>query len=57
MKNYFCPIPKNIHYVKPCLVCEVSFTEWTKEGKLRHPRFKGLRNDKKAKSVQREEKK
>lgn len=48
------PREKNAHYVRPTLVCEVDFTEWTKDGKLRHPRFKGLRNDKSAKSVTRE---
>jgi bifunctional non-homologous end joining protein LigD len=46
---------KGVHWVKPKLVCEVGFTEWTKGGKLRHPRFLGLRRDKKAKDVVREE--
>lgn len=43
----------NISYtpVKPILVCEVKFSEITKEGKLRHPVFLRLRNDKKAKDV------
>lgn len=45
---------RKIHWVKPRLVCEVVFTEWTKEGKLRHPRFTGLRSDKSAKEVTRE---
>jgi DNA ligase D-like protein (predicted ligase) len=35
-----------VHWVKPALVAEVGFTEWTPEGKLRHPRFVGLRDDK-----------
>lgn len=48
------PRGKGIHFVRPSLVCEVGFTEWTKEGKLRHPRFLGLRRDKPAKSVKRE---
>lgn len=45
---------KGAHFVRPSLVGEVAFTEWTKEGKLRHPRFLGLRKDKAAKSVVRE---
>jgi DNA ligase D-like protein (predicted ligase) len=46
---------KSVHWVKPELVCDVGFTEWTKQGKLRHPRYKGLRDDKKASEVIREE--
>ena len=45
---------KHIHFIKPELVCEVGFTEWTNDDKLRHPRFLGLRNDKKAKNVRQE---
>src|SRR5258705_401969 len=37
--------------VKPVLVCEVKFTEVTREGRLRHPVFLRLRDDKKAKDV------
>ncbi len=48
------PKEKGAHFVRPALVCEVEFTQWTKDGKLRHPRFKGLRTDKVAKSVKRE---
>ena len=44
----------NVHWVKPKLVAEIGFTEWTKTGKLRHPRFKGLRRDKSAREVVRE---
>jgi bifunctional non-homologous end joining protein LigD len=33
------------HWVKPILVAEVKFTEWTADGKLRHPTFLGLRDD------------
>jgi DNA ligase D-like protein (predicted ligase) len=43
-----------IHWVKPKLVAQVGFTEWTGDGKLRHPRFLGLRDDKKAEEVVRE---
>merc|ERR1712098_71452 len=38
----------------PELTCEVKFSEWTKAGALRHPVFKGLRNDKTALEVQSE---
>ena len=33
-------------WLKPALVCEVEYTEWTKDGRLRHPSFQGLREDK-----------
>jgi len=35
-----------VTWLKPSLVCEIRFTEWTKEGVLRHPVFHGLREDK-----------
>ena len=41
-------------WVEPELVCEVEFTEWTRDGKLRHPSYKGLRFDKPAAQVVRE---
>jgi bifunctional non-homologous end joining protein LigD len=44
-----------VHWVKPQLVAEVEFTEWTGDGRLRHPSFQGLRKDKKARDVVREE--
>lgn len=44
-----------VTWVKPLLVAEVSFTEWTSEGSMRHPIFKGLRIDKKPKEVRRED--
>jgi DNA ligase D-like protein (predicted ligase) len=37
---------RGVHWVKPKLVAELGFTEWTPESKLRHPRFLGLRTDK-----------
>src|SRR6202035_4157061 len=42
------------HFVNPLLVCEVEFTQWTKDGLLRHPVYKGLREDKPATTVVRE---
>lgn len=42
------------HWVRPELVAQVGFTEWTGDGKLRHPRFLGLRTDKDARAVVRE---
>lgn len=46
--------PGEERWVKPTLVCEVMFTEWTLEGHVRHPSFKGIRKDKSAKGVRRE---
>jgi ATP-dependent DNA ligase len=43
-----------VHWVKPKLVAQIAFTEWTREGKLRHPRFSGLRDDKRPEDVVRE---
>ncbi len=43
-----------VHWARPELVAEVAFTEWTRAGQLRHPRFLGLRTDKAAKDVVRE---
>ena len=56
----FSPAPptavaRRVHWVKPALVCEVVFTEWTGDGKIRHPSFQGLRADKPAKDVTREQ--
>lgn len=42
------------HWVEPELVAEIGFTEWTRSGRLRHPRFLGLRRDKSARNVHRE---
>jgi bifunctional non-homologous end joining protein LigD len=43
-----------VHWVKPQLVGQVAFSEWTTAGELRHPRFEGLRRDKDPASVVRE---
>jgi bifunctional non-homologous end joining protein LigD len=42
------------HWTKPKLVVEVKFTEWTADGKLRHPTYLGMRDDVKAASVVKE---
>jgi bifunctional non-homologous end joining protein LigD len=44
----------DIHWVKPVLVAEIAFAEWTQHGKLRQPRFVGLRLDKRPQEVRRE---
>jgi bifunctional non-homologous end joining protein LigD len=41
-------------WVEPRLVAQVGFSEWTRDGRLRHPRFLGLRDDKAAEEVVRE---
>ena len=43
-----------VHWVKPELLCEVAFTEWTGDGRIRHPSFQGLREDKDAAEVKQE---
>jgi bifunctional non-homologous end joining protein LigD len=56
--NPFAPnpaIPRGAHWVKPELVCEVAFGEWTRDHRIRHSVFHGLRDDKKAKAIVREE--
>lgn len=45
---------KGSHWLRPELVVEVGFTEWTGDGKLRHPRYTGLRQDKAAGEVKAE---
>lgn len=48
-------IPRQAHWVKPQLVCEVAFGEWTRDQRIRHSVFHGLREDKSAKAITREE--
>ena len=54
------PFPKKVKgealttWVKPTLVAEVKFTEWTNSGEMRHPVYLGLRADKRAEEVVRE---
>jgi bifunctional non-homologous end joining protein LigD len=44
----------HVTWVEPRLVAQVGFSEWTRDGRLRHPRFLGLRDDKAASEVVRE---
>ncbi len=48
------PEGAGLHFVTPDLVAEVGFTEWTHDGRLRHPRYLGLREDKAPQEVVRE---
>lgn len=58
-----CPFPElpkgpgvaQAHWLKPKLVAEISFAEWTKDGLLRQAVFHGLRTDKPAKQIRREQ--
>jgi len=45
---------KNCIWLKPELVAQIEFTEWTSDGHLKHSRFVGLRKDKKPHGVFRE---
>ena len=52
----FDPVPSDVrhaHWVEPSLVCEVGFSEWTSTGRIRHPRYLGLRPDKEVGEVER----
>ena len=58
----FAVVPKmpkvrkgDVVWVEPKLVCEVEFAEWTRDGRLRAPSYQGLREDKRASEVRREE--
>lgn len=46
---------KDVTWVRPELVAQVGFTEWTRNGKLRHPRYLGMRDDKEPSEVVKEE--
>ena len=49
------PTPRGTHWTRPELVAQVGFAEWTSDGRLRQPRFLGLRDDKAPADVIREE--
>jgi bifunctional non-homologous end joining protein LigD len=48
-------LPRRAHWVRPEVVVQVAFIEWTVHGKLRHPRLIGVRFDKNARGVVREQ--
>ena len=45
------PRMRDARWVTPRLVAQLSFTEWTRDGRLRHPSFQGLRDDKAASEI------
>src|SRR4051794_40019877 len=63
LKSARSPFPAKVKdeavttWVKPSLVAEVKFTEWTSSGEMRHPVYLGLRTDKRAADVVREQEK
>ena len=48
------PVPRGVHWTRPELVAQIGFAEWTNDGRLRQPRFLGLRDDKRPTEVVRE---
>jgi bifunctional non-homologous end joining protein LigD len=48
------PVPPGTHWTRPELVAQIAFAEWTNEGRLRQPRFLGLRDDKRPAEAVRE---
>ena len=51
---YDAPRFRDVTWVEPELVAQFGFAEWTRDGRLRHPRFLGLRDDKDPRKVVRE---
>lgn len=49
------PVDRGTHWVRPELVAQIGFAEWTTDGRLRHPRFVALRTDKDPSEVRREQ--
>jgi len=47
-------LARRAHWVEPRLVAEVQFTEWTGDGKIRHPSLQGFRTDRRPMDVRRE---
>jgi bifunctional non-homologous end joining protein LigD len=47
-------VGKGAHWVAPRLVAEVAFAEWTADGRIRHPSFQGMRDDRSPLDVKRE---
>jgi DNA ligase D-like protein (predicted ligase) len=50
----FKPVPPSTRWVRPELVAQIAFAEWTRDARLRQPRYLGLREDKAARDVVRE---
>ncbi len=48
------PIPRGAHWTRPKLVAQIGFAEWTNDGRLRQPRFLGIRDDKSPAEIVRE---
>ncbi len=48
------PIPRGTHWIRPTIVAQIGFAEWTNDARLRQPRFLGLRDDKRPTDVVRE---
>ena len=48
------PVPRGVHWTRPELVAQIGFAEWTRDARLRQPRFLGLRDDKRPGDVVRE---
>jgi bifunctional non-homologous end joining protein LigD len=48
------PVPRGVHWTRPELVAQIGFAEWTRDARLRQPRFLGLRDDKNPGDVVRE---
>jgi DNA ligase D-like protein (predicted ligase) len=48
------PIPRGTHWIRPELVAQIGFAEWTNDGRLRQPRYLGMRDDKQPRDVVRE---
>jgi DNA ligase D-like protein (predicted ligase) len=46
---------RGVHWLRPEFVAQIGFTEWTRDGMLRHPRYLGMRDDKRPQDVVREE--
>ena len=56
-KSPLATVPRGVkgHWIRPKLIAEVAFTEWTSDGRIRHPVFHGLRTDKDVQAITREE--